>query len=91
MRYPFEDDQFDDIDSFEDDEENTMVEGCLFPGKCIIAYQHHYTCECHTPEMLMDLEAEHLVPEAIDYLISRGFTPEDFKREYGIRKGRSPM
>ena len=46
----------------------------------------HFTDECHTAEMREDLEAEHLVPEAVDYLISRGFTAEDFRREFKKRR-----
>jgi hypothetical protein len=41
----------------------------------------HYKSECHTPEMMDDLEAEYRIPEAIAYLTSRGFTVEDFARE----------
>lgn len=30
-------------------------EGCLFPGECCMPGPH-YTTECHTAQMLMDLE-----------------------------------
>jgi hypothetical protein len=55
-------------------------EGCLFPRNCCMP-GIHYTSECYTPEMAEDFEAETLIPEAVAYLISRGFTVEDFARE----------
>jgi hypothetical protein len=67
-------------DEFEPWENPLGEEGCLFPGECCMP-GIHYTSECHTPEMMEDLEAEYRIPEAIAYLISRGFTVEDFARE----------
>jgi hypothetical protein len=62
-----------------------LREGCCFPGDCCMPGRH-FTDECHTAEMMEDIEAEHLVPEAVDYLISRGFTAEDFQREFKKRR-----
>ena len=66
---------------FESGENPIGEEGCLFPGECCMAAVFHYKSECYTPEMMEDLEAEYRIPEAIAYLISRGFTVEDFARE----------
>jgi hypothetical protein len=69
------------VNGFESGENPLGAEGCLFPERCMAA-AFHYKGECYTPEMMEDLEAEYRIPEAVAYLISRGFTVEDFAREF---------
>lgn len=35
------------------DDDDYMVEGCVFPGECCMPGPH-YLHECHTPEMIED-------------------------------------
>jgi hypothetical protein len=40
-----------------DDWETTEEDGCLFPGECCMPFTH-FVSECHTPEMLKDLQED---------------------------------
>jgi hypothetical protein len=88
MRDPF--DEYDD-DYFDSGERLLGEKGCLFPGNFCMAAVMHYTSECYTPEMYEDIEAETRIPEAVAYLISRGFTVEDFAREFAKQNQREHL
>ncbi len=50
-------DEPNDHDCKWDDESPLGPEGCIFPRECCMPGPH-YESECHTPQMLLDLEAE---------------------------------
>lgn len=80
-QYPAEIEAVEDEYEYTEDEETEgfLTDGCMFPDEYVMPWPH-YTCECYTARDAEDQEAEWRVPEAVEYLISRGFTEENFRR-----------